>query len=177
VPTSGLRCSPYRRTAALLGQNAARSHHFSTACEILGRFLRGQAYSAAALVETLLGFDFGLKRIGVAVGNSLLRQAQPLTIISAATNDAKFAAIAELIAQWQPQRCIVGLPLHPDGAEHEMTVRCRRFANQLHGRFGVAPVLVDERYSSAVLQQARGEHVDDRSAAIILQQYFDSASS
>ena len=127
-------------------------------------------------METLLGFDFGLKRIGVAVGNSLLCQAQPLTIISAATNDAKFAAIATLVAQWQPARCIVGLPMHPDGAAHEMTVRCQRFANQLHGRFGVETVLVDERYSSAVLSRARGEHVDDRSAAIILQQFFDDSS-
>lgn len=124
-------------------------------------------------METILGFDFGLKRIGVAVGNSLLRQAQPLTIIAAATNDAKFDAIADLIAQWQPTRCIVGLPSHPDGAPHEMTVRCRRFAHQLQGRFGVQTVLVDERYSSAVLPQARGEYIDDRSASIILQQYFD----
>lgn len=128
------------------------------------------------LVETLLGFDFGLKRIGVAVGNSLLRQAQPLTIITAATNDAKFGAIASLISQWQPQRCIVGLPSHPDGAAHEMTVRCRRFAHQLHGRFGVETVLVDERYSSAVLPQARGVYIDDQSASIILQQYFDDSS-
>lgn len=127
-------------------------------------------------METLLGFDFGLKRIGVAVGNSLLRQAQPLTIIAAATNAGKFEAIASLIAQWQPRRCIVGLPSHPDGAPHEMTVRCRRFAHQLHGRFGVETVLVDERYSSAVLPKARGEYVDDRSAAIILQQYFDDPS-
>lgn len=124
-------------------------------------------------METVLGFDFGLKRIGVAVGNTLIRQAQPLAIISAATNEAKFAAIAELLAQWQPARCIVGLPLHPDGAEHEMSKRCRRFANQLHGRFGIAVVIVDERYSSAVLAQKRGEPVDDRAAAIILQQYFD----
>ena len=128
-------------------------------------------------METLLGFDFGLKRIGVAVGNSLLRQAQPLTIIAAATNDAKFTALAALIAQWQPRRCIVGLPLHPDGAAHEMTLRCRRFANQLHGRFGVETVLIDERYSSAVLPQVRGVPVDDRSAAIILQQYFDGAGA
>lgn len=128
-------------------------------------------------METLLGFDFGLKRIGVAVGNSLLRQAQPLTIIAAATNDAKFAVIADLVSQWQPQRCIVGLPLHPDGAPHEMTVRCRRFANQLQGRYGVDTVLVDERYSSAVLPHARGEHVDDRSAALILQQYFDDSAN
>ncbi|MNR78135.1 putative Holliday junction resolvase [compost metagenome] len=124
-------------------------------------------------METVLGFDFGLKRIGVAVGNTLIKQAQPLTIISAATNDAKFAAIAELVQQWQPTRCIVGLPRHPDGDEHEMTVRCRRFANQLHGRFNVATVLVDERYSSAVISHQRGELIDDQAAAIILQQYFD----
>ena len=97
------------------------------------------------LVETVLGFDFGLKRIGVAVGNSLLRQAQPLMIIAAATNQAKFEAIASLMSQWQPQRCIVGLPSHPDGAPHEMTARCRRFAHQLSGRFGVETVLVDGR--------------------------------
>ncbi|MDO9419374.1 MAG: Holliday junction resolvase RuvX [Herminiimonas sp.] len=124
-------------------------------------------------METVLGFDFGLKRIGVAVGNTLIKQAQPLTIISAATNEAKFAAIAELVSQWQPGLCIVGLPRHPDGAEHEMTVRCRRFANQLHGRFDVATVLVDERYSSAVISHQRGDLIDDQAAAIILQQYFD----
>ena len=125
------------------------------------------------LVETVLAFDFGLKRIGVAVGNTLLKQAQPLTIVTAATNDAKFAAITILIEQWQPGRCVVGLPRHPDDVEHEMTVRCRRFANQLHGRFGVVTVLVDERYSSAVIPQQRGELIDAQAAAIILQQYFD----
>ena len=124
-------------------------------------------------MSTILGFDFGLKRIGVAVGNSILKQAQPLTIITAATNDDKFSAIAKLVAEWEPDLAIVGLPLHPDGAEHEMTVRCRRFANQLHGRYGIQTVLVDERYSSAVLKQARGEFIDDAAAAIILQQYFD----
>jgi len=124
-------------------------------------------------METLLAFDFGLKRIGVAIGNTLLRQAQPLTIISAATNDAKFAELGKLITEWAPTRCIVGLPSHPDGAEHDMTVRCRRFANQLQGRFGVATVLVDERYSSAVINQRRGELIDAEAAAIILQQYFD----
>jgi len=124
-------------------------------------------------VETVLSFDFGLKRIGVAVGNSLLQQAQPLTIIDAATNDAKFTAIASLLDQWQPARCIVGLPLHPDGAAHAMSDRCRRFANQLHGRFGLPVVLVDERYSSAVLAQRRGERIDAEAAAVILQQYFD----
>ncbi|MET0963442.1 MAG: Holliday junction resolvase RuvX [Noviherbaspirillum sp.] len=124
-------------------------------------------------MKTVLGLDFGLKRIGVAVGNTGLRQAQPLLIIDAPANEAKFTALGKLIAEWQPALCVVGLPSHPDGAAHEMTVRCRRFANQLHGRFGVETVLVDERYSSAVLSQRRGERVDDQSAAIILQQYFE----
>ncbi|WP_293779489.1 Holliday junction resolvase RuvX [uncultured Oxalicibacterium sp.] len=127
-------------------------------------------------MDTVLGFDFGLKRIGVAVGNTLLGQAQPLTVIRAATNDGKFAEIAVLIEEWQPTLCVVGLPSHPDGSEHEMTVRCRRFANQLHGRFDVPTVLVDERYSSAVISHQRGETIDDRAAAIILQQYFDDPS-
>ncbi len=124
-------------------------------------------------METVLGFDFGLKRIGVAVGNTLLKQAQPLTVITAPTNDAKFAVLAALIREWQPKTCVVGLPRHPDGAEHEMTVRCRRFANQLNGRFGVATVLVDERYSSAVISGQRGQLIDAEAAAIILQQYFN----
>jgi putative holliday junction resolvase len=128
-------------------------------------------------METLLGFDFGLKRVGVAVGNTILRQASPLTVISEPTNDGKFAAIGVLIDEWKPTRCVVGLPRHPDGTEHEMTVRCRRFANQLHGRFGVIPVLVDERYSSAVIAQRRGDVIDAQAAAIILQQYFDEQTN
>lgn len=124
-------------------------------------------------MTTVLAFDFGLKRIGVAVGNTILKQAQPLTIITAATNDDKFSAIALLVSEWEPDIAVIGLPLHPDGAEHEMTQRCRRFANQLHGRFGLTTVLVDERYSSAVLTQERGKPIDDEAAAIILQQYFD----
>jgi putative Holliday junction resolvase len=126
---------------------------------------------------TVLAFDFGLKRIGVAVGNTLIRQAQPLHVIDEATNDGKFDAISQLIAEWQPQRVIIGLPLHPDGAEHEMSVRCRRFANQIHGRFGVETVLVDERYTSAVLTQRRDQRIDHEAAALILQQYFDAHES
>ncbi|MBR7799909.1 Holliday junction resolvase RuvX [Undibacterium sp. FT137W] len=123
--------------------------------------------------SSILAFDFGLKRIGVAVGNTLIMRAQPLKIIQAASNDAKFEAISQLIREWQPTICVVGLPMHPDGAPHEMTIRCQRFANQLHGRFGVKVELVDERYSSAVLSGRQGERIDDQAAAIILQQYFD----
>lgn len=122
---------------------------------------------------TVLAFDFGLRRIGVAVGNTFLKQAEPLQIIDAPTNDGKFAALSEVIAHWQPVLCVVGLPRHPDGTDHEMTVRCQRFANQLQGRFQVSTVLVDERFSSAVLHGKRGERIDDAAAALILQQYFD----
>ncbi|MDY7577573.1 Holliday junction resolvase RuvX [Herbaspirillum sp. RTI4] len=138
-----------------------------------GTSAENDATPVAAQHLTVLAFDFGLKRIGVAVGNTLLKQAQPLSIVSAATNDGKFAEIAALMASWQPGLCVVGVPVHPDGAEHEMTQRCRRFANQLHGRYGVAIALIDERYTSAVLVQRRGEHVDAQAAALILQQYFD----
>jgi len=126
-------------------------------------------------VETVLAFDFGLKRIGVAVGNTLIKEAQPLTIIEAATNEAKFAAIAQLVHQWQPARCVVGLPAHPDGTPHAMSLRCRRFANQLTGRYGIPAILVDERYSSAVIPHQRGDLIDAQAAAIILQQYFDDS--
>jgi len=124
-------------------------------------------------MSTVIAFDFGLKRIGVAVGNTLLKQATPLALIDEPTNDGKFKAIGALLGEWQPDTVVVGLPLHPDGAEHEMSVRCRRFANQIHGRYGIPAVLVDERYTSAVLQQQRGQYVDSDAAALILQQYFD----
>ena len=127
----------------------------------------------AASEGTILAFDFGLKRIGVAVGNTFLRQAKALSIIHAPTNDGKFADISKLIQEWQPVLIVVGLPMHPDGAAHEMTVRCKRFANQIHGRYGLPAVMVDERYSSAVLTAQRGEFIDDDAAALILQQYFD----
>lgn len=128
---------------------------------------------SAAAIDIVLGFDFGLKRIGVAMGNTMIRQAQPLTVITATANAPKFAAIGALIEQWRPARIIVGVPYHPDGAEHDMTLRCRRFANQLHGRFNLPVALVDERYSSAVIQAKRGEVIDAHAASIILQQYFD----
>ena len=107
------------------------------------------------------------------MGNTLTGQAQALAVVKAIDNAARFQQIGELIAQWSPTRLVVGEPLHPDGAEHEMTLRCRRFANQLHGRFNLPVTLVDERYSSAVIPAKRGEIIDAKAAAIILQQYFD----
>jgi putative Holliday junction resolvase len=125
------------------------------------------------MVEIVFGFDFGVKRIGIAMGNTLTGQAQPLSVIKAVDNATRFKHIGELIEQWRPALLVVGEPRHPDGAEHDMTLRARRFANQLHGRFSLPIALVDERYSSAVIQSKRGEIIDAKAAAIILQQYFD----
>jgi len=125
--------------------------------------------------ETILAFDFGTRRIGVALGNSLTDSARPLEVIEAQTADARFARVAALIAQWQPQRLVVGRPCHPDGAPHEMTLRCERFARQLHGRFGLPVATVDERYSSVVSREGLrpGEPDDALAAATILRQYLD----
>ena len=128
------------------------------------------------MVDIVLGFDFGIKRIGIAMGNTLTGQAQPLRVVDAIDNATRFRIIGELIAEWRPARLIVGEPRHPDGAEHDMTQRSRRFANQLHGRFNLPVELVDERYSSAVIASRRGERIDDKAAAIILQQYLDASS-
>jgi putative Holliday junction resolvase len=125
------------------------------------------------MVDIVFGFDFGIKRIGIAMGNTLTGHAQPLSVIKAIDNATRFNLIGELIEQWRPARLVVGEPRHPDGAEHEMTLRCRRFANQLHGRFDLPVELVDERYSSAVIASKRGEVIDAKAASIILQQYFD----
>ncbi|OFA02723.1 Holliday junction resolvase RuvX [Duganella sp. HH101] len=125
-------------------------------------------------IETIFAFDFGVKRIGVAMGNTMIRQAEPVKVISAIDNATRFADIGALLEEWKPARLVVGLPMHPDGAEHEMTARARKFANQLHGRFSLPVELVDERYTSAVISAKRGEVIDDRAAAIILQQYFDT---
>ena len=127
---------------------------------------------AMGLGTAFISERFNIKEAGALTG-AAVAVTNSINIITAATNDDKFRVIAELVGQWEPGLVVVGLPLHPDGAEHAMTVRCRRFANQLHGRFGLETVLIDERYSSAVIAQERGQRIDDVAAAIILQQYFD----
>lgn len=121
--------------------------------------------------RSFLAFDFGLKRIGVAAGNSLTRQATPLRTI-AAEGDARFAAIGALIAEWQPDALIVGVPVHPDGTPHDNTRRAQRFARQLHGRFRLPVHEVDERYSTTEAAASGARDLDAASAAIILDQYL-----
>jgi len=125
---------------------------------------------------TFLAFDFGEKKIGVAIGNTLTKHARPLEIIFSELKDVRFGRIAALLQEWQPQRVIVGLALATDGGEQPATARCRRFANQLHGRFGVLVELVDERGSSMEAQQLLGtnEPDDAMAASVILQRYLDA---
>ncbi len=123
---------------------------------------------------TVMAFDFGTRRIGVAVGNTLTKAGQPLKIIEESSEDVRFKAIQTLIKEWQPNQLVVGLPCHPDGTEHEMSAKARRFGNQLHGRFHLPVEWVDERYTSAVLEGDPNmrDNLDAESAALILEQYF-----
>jgi putative Holliday junction resolvase len=125
----------------------------------------------AGRVLSYLSFDFGTKRVGVASGNTLLRRASPLRTV-AAEGETRFAAIGKLIAEWQPDALVVGVPFHPDGAEHDNTRRARRFARQLHGRFGLPVHEVDERYTTVEAIALGAADVDAASAALILDQYF-----
>ena len=130
--------------------------------------------SALAANACFLAFDFGTLRVGVACGNALLRQAQALRSISA-SGDARWAVIASLIQEWQPHALVVGVPFHPDGAAHENTVKARRFARQLHGRFHLPVHEVDERWTTTEALSQGARDVDAAAAAIILNQFFAQA--
>jgi len=132
---------------------------------------------------TLLAFDFGTRRIGIAMGNTLLRRAHPLTTINEEKTEARFAAIAALLNEWQPSALVVGLPSNDDGTPHQLTALCRRFANRLKGRFKLPTILLDERYTSLAASaqlKEEGIHgmkqktlIDQYAAQQILQAYFD----
>jgi putative Holliday junction resolvase len=139
------------------------------------------------LIGTILAFDFGERRIGVAVGNLELALAHPLATVSNKNKAECFESIAQLIDEWDPVLLVVGLPTHADGTEHELTRRSRRFARRLEGRFGIRSILVDERYTSieagAALREAGVDKkkqkplLDQIAAQLILQTYFDGRNA
>ena len=136
--------------------------------------MSGSQLRADAVVRqerSFLALDFGTRRIGVAVGNTLLDRARPLQTV-AAIGDARFAAIARLIAEWQPDALVVGVPFHIDGAAHDNTHRARRFARQLHGRYRLPVHEVDERYTTTAALQDGAPDADAAAAALILEQYL-----
>jgi putative Holliday junction resolvase len=138
---------------------------------------------AAATIATVLAFDFGTRRIGIAVGNTMMRTAHPLTTIDDDANAVRFAAIDALVAEWAPAAFVVGRPLADDGADIEMTARAERFARQLESRYRVPVARVDERYTSraassvlvaaGVRGRARVAVEDQVAAQLILQSWFD----
>lgn len=124
-----------------------------------------------AAQQTFLALDFGLKRTGVAVGNRLLRQAQPRPTIRA-EGDARFEKVSALLKEWQPDALVVGIPFHPDGAPHENTARAQKFARQLRGRFGLPVYEVDERYSTTEALAEGAADADAGAACVILEQFL-----
>ena len=135
---------------------------------------------------TVLAFDFGERRIGVAVGEHLINSANPLTTIDNESNEIRFAAITQLINEWQPKLLVVGLPLSLDGSETEVTQLCKKFARRLNGRFNLPVIMIDERYSSTEASQLLNESgikgraqkamLDQVAAQTILRSYFDNLS-
>jgi len=131
-----------------------------------------------------LAFDFGERRIGVAVGESLLGISHPLCTIDTELTDERFARIGQLITEWKPTALVVGLPTHADGSEHDMTRLARRFANRLKGRFALPVWLVDERHTSLLAESMLAEAglygrkqkpvLDQVAAQAILQAWFEA---
>jgi putative Holliday junction resolvase len=134
------------------------------------------------LSGTLLGFDFGARRLGVAVGETATRLAHPVAAIAEEATEARFAAIERLVGEWHPAGFVVGLPRHADGGEHEVARLAGKFARRLQARFGLPVAFVDETLTSAEaasrLRDAgarpagKGE-LDAHAAAVILQSYLD----
>jgi putative Holliday junction resolvase len=135
---------------------------------------------------TVLAFDFGTKRIGVAIGDYAIGIAHPLTTIEAEDKARRYAAIAPLIHEWKPSLLLVGLPAHMDGTEHTVSHLARKFARELGGRFNLAVELIDERLSSAtaasnlgtagVRADKRKRVLDQAAAQEILQAHFDASA-
>lgn len=132
-----------------------------------------------------MGFDYGTKRIGVAVGQEITQTVTPLTTLDCPRNKPNWQAISELLQQWQPQLLVVGLPLHMDGSEQPLTQAARRFGNQLKGRYNLPVEMVDERLSSVEAEEQlrnspapqnikrRKESIDKIAAQLILQTWLD----
>jgi putative Holliday junction resolvase len=134
------------------------------------------------LSGTLIGFDFGEKRIGVAVGETETRLAHPVAAIAEEATEARLTAIGRLVAEWRPAGFVVGLPRHADGGEHEVARLAGKFARRLNARFGLPVAFVDETLTSAEagarLREAGGRakgkgDLDAHAATVILQSYLD----
>ncbi len=128
--------------------------------------------------QTLLGFDYGRRRIGVAVGQRLTRSATPLTTIRARDGKPDWQAVTHLIEEWKPGALVVGIPYHMDGTEQDMTHAAKRFGRQLEGRYHLPVHQAEERLSSWVVEsrlsarEQANTDIDAMSAQVILQDWL-----
>lgn len=135
---------------------------------------------------TTLAFDFGEVRIGVAQGDAEVGLSHPLTTVTGGSNETKFEAVAKLVGEWQPVQFVVGLPVHADGTEHELTRLSRKFGRRLQGRFKLPVYWVDERMSSLYAESLLAEAqvfgrkqkavLDQVAAQAILQGFFEGGA-
>jgi len=131
----------------------------------------------------VLGFDFGQKRIGIAVGNNISKTARALTTIDSLSNNQKFEVIQKIIEEWQPVSIVVGVPFNVDGSEHRITNLSKKFAKQLEQKYSLPTHLIDERYTSIEASHEIKDKkidlkkkkllIDQIAAKIILQSYLD----
>ena len=135
--------------------------------------MRESGVVVPAHLQTFLALDFGTQRTGAAFGNRLLRSAQPLSTIKA-TGEARLLQVQLHTREWQPEALVVGIPFHPDGAEHENTLLARKFARALRGRFKLPVFEVDERYSTTEALSNGAMDADAGAACIILEQFLRS---
>ena len=136
---------------------------------------------------TTVAFDFGEARIGVAEGDAEVGTAHPIATVTGEGNEAKFSAIEKLVREWQPRQFVVGLPVHTDGSEHELTRLSRKFGRRLHGRFNLPVYCVDERMSSLYAESLLAEAqvfgrkqkavLDQVAAQAILQGFFEGGAA
>lgn len=132
------------------------------------------AQAVPAALQSFLALDFGTRRTGVAVGSRLLGQAQPLPTIVARETERRLQLVQAQLDAWQPQALVVGIPLHPDGAQHENTLLARKFARTLRNRFKLPVFEVDERYSTTEALSDGARDPDAGAACIILEQFLRS---
>ena len=130
------------------------------------------------MTTTVLGFDFGTQKIGVAVGQSLTGSATPLTALTCPQQAIPWQAIVTLLGEWQPTLLVVGLPLNMDDSESTLSQRARRFARQLEGRYQLPVALIDERLSTREARARTGiqkadPKVDSMAAAILIENFFN----
>jgi putative Holliday junction resolvase len=128
--------------------------------------------------KALIGFDFGLKRIGVATANTTTMIATPLTIVRAHSGVPDWIAVSRIIDEWTPDLLVIGLPVNMDGSDGELSSRAKKFARRLSARFNKRTVMIDERLTSHEAKKIRpDENIDDLAATFILETWLNAPSS